>query len=130
MKEIAHETDECELRNVIHAAKLQRMANAHANLASKYRARMKEECHRVRKTKNSNKADAVKNMAKELRDNPAQPLRCIERDQNTRDGGQKGEMTADPKEIDNIVKRAWKRIYDGAADCLEGMTNLFFSKYH
>jgi len=44
---------------------------------------------------------------------------AIGRDRDTRDGGRKGEMTTDPVEVDDIVKRGWKVIYDGMAGNME-----------
>ena len=34
----------------------------------------------------------------------------VKRDRDTDDGGKKGEITTNPKEVDAIVKRAWKAV--------------------
>ena len=99
----------CDPANIIHVTTLQRMANKHTDLAKKYIGFVKKEVNNLRKTKNSHKPDMVKNMARELTERYAQPLNFAERDRNTRDGGQVGDITANPQEGDGIVKRAWKK---------------------
>ena len=50
----------------------------------------------------------------------------VERDQDTADGGKKGEITTNPNPIDLIVQRAWKKIYDGiGGNVEEGITKFF-----
>ena len=52
-------------------------------------------------------------MCRTIGNQKAPPLVCVERDRDTPDGGRRGEITSKPKEIDAIVKRAWKAIHDG-----------------
>lgn len=40
-------------------------------------------------------------------------LMGVFRDRDTPDDGKAGQMTSDPAEIDAVVKRAWKIVYDG-----------------
>ena len=46
----------------------------------------------------------VKHMSKELTAKQSQSLNFAERDRITRDGGQIGEITADPAEVDGIIE--------------------------
>ena len=51
------------------------------------------------------------------------------RDRDIGDGGRKGEITSKPKEIDAIVKRAWKTIHDGMSGCMETAVEEYLNKY-
>ena len=38
---------------------------------------------------------------------------CVARDRDAEDGGKKGQLTSNPADIDAVVRRAWKAVYDG-----------------
>ena len=38
-------------------------------------------------------------------------------------------MTTNPTDIDAVVRRAWKAIYDGTADAIGGAVDLFMNKF-
>ena len=38
-------------------------------------------------------------------------------------------MTANPAQIDAVVRRAWKTIYDGAFGATEGAVDVFLNKF-
>ena len=38
-------------------------------------------------------------------------------------------MTANLADIDAVVRRAWKTIYDGAAEATEGAVDAFMNKF-
>ena len=53
----------------------------------------------------------------------------VKRDQDTADGGKKGEITTNPNLIDLIVQRAWKKIYDGIGGNVEKGIAKFFKQF-
>ena len=38
-------------------------------------------------------------------------------------------MTTNPTDIDAVVRRAWKAIYDGTADATGGAVDFFLNKF-
>ena len=53
----------------------------------------------------------------------------VKRDRDTDDGGKKGEITTNPKEVDGIVKRAWKAVYDGVGQNVFNVIQAFFKDF-
>ena len=39
-------------------------------------------------------------------------MNCIARDRDTADGGKNGQLTSNPADIDGVIRRAWKVVYD------------------
>ena len=68
-------------------------------------------------------------MSRAIGNEPAKPLLCVKRDKDTPDGGKQGEITTNPEEVDAIVKRAWKKVYDGRAWCMGTDIEAFFDKF-
>ena len=54
---------------------------------------------------------------------------CVKRGRDTPDGGKHGEIIANPQDVDAIVKRARKTIYDGVAANMEDAINGFFEQF-
>ena len=50
------------------------------------------------------------------------------RDRDTDDGGKKGHITSNPVDVDNIVRRAWQAIHEGAEGCIETAVDQFLDK--
>ena len=120
---------ERKVDNIIHAAKITRMGEMHILKAKAMIGKLKSEITKVRRAANSSKIDGVKHLSKAIGDKPAKPLTCVVRDRDTADGGKKGEITTNPKDVDAIVKRAWKAIYDGMAGCMETAVQTFLEAY-
>ena len=57
------------------------------------------------------------------------PLTCVERDRDTSDGGKRGEITSNPKDVDAIVKRAWNAIHQGMQGCMDTAIEVYLEKY-
>ena len=53
----------------------------------------------------------------------------VKRDKDTDNGGKTGQLTADPREADAIVKRAWNKIYEGNVKDQTARIGHFFNKY-
>jgi len=53
----------------------------------------------------------------------------IARDQDTRDGGKIGQIASNPVDVDNIVRRAWQAIHEGAEGCIETAVAQFLGIY-
>lgn len=53
----------------------------------------------------------------------------MDRDRDNPDGGKKGEITTNPKEVGGIIKRAWANIHDGVAGCLDEKVDVFLNLY-
>ena len=119
----------CDIKNIIHAAKMARIAEAHIQKAKSYMAKMKEEVKKVRKEQNSSTKVGVKNLSRAIGDDQAQPLIVVERDCDTKDGGEKGELTSNPRDTDAVVKRAWQAIHKGMSGCIEIAKEAFLNKY-
>ena len=120
----------CDLSNVIHTAKLTRIGDAHIAKAKAYEAKVKAEVIQARRQGNDCKDKGIKNLSKAISGPRAKPLTCVQRDRDTSDGGKVGQMTADPREVDAVVKRAWKAIYDGMQGCITPAVAKFLSKYN
>jgi hypothetical protein len=71
----------------------------------------------------------VNNLSAALREHQANALLCIARDRDTEDGGKKGQLTSNPSDIDWVVRRAWKKIYDGIGGCIDTAVEHYFDKY-
>jgi hypothetical protein len=127
--EILSEVAECDTDNVIHAAKIRRLAEAHAKRAKAIRDQLRAEVRRAKVAQNSCKQFGVKNLSAAIGDQKAQAITCVIRDQDTSDGGKKGQMTTNPTDIDAVVRRAWKAIYDGTADATGGAVDMFMNKF-
>lgn len=87
--EILGEVTVCDLENVIHAAKIRRLAEAHANRAKAIRDQLRAEVRRAKVAQNSCKQFGVKNLSAAIGDQKAQAITCVIRDQDTGDGGTK-----------------------------------------
>ena len=68
-------------------------------------------------------------MSRAIGDPQAKPLTCVCRDQDTKDGGRKGQITSNPSDVDGVVKRAWQAIHNGMAGCMSKATDLFLNTY-
>lgn len=120
---------ECKIDNIMHVAKVQRLGEQHIQTAKHLASKAKAEVMRAKRGVNSSKKDGIKHLSKGIGNQPAKPLTCVKRDRDTPDGGKKGEIKADPQEVDAIVKRAWKVIYDGMVGCMQTVVDLFFDTY-
>ena len=114
-QEILEQIRECKIDNIMHAAKIQRLGEQHVLRAKSVASKARAEVMQVKRGINSSKNDGIKHLSKAIGNEPAKPLTCVKIDRDTPGGGRKGEITADPQEVDAIVKRAWKVIYDGMA---------------
>ena len=54
---------------------------------------------------------------------------CVARDEDTEDGGKKGQLTSNPSDIDAVVRRAWNTVYNGIGGCIGTAVDLFLNKY-
>ena len=95
--EMETEVATCDTRNVIHAAKLQRLGNAHADKAKVFRGKLKAQINRDSKQRNSNKKNGIKHMAKTIGDKCGQALTAVERGRDTPDGGSRVKLRAIPR---------------------------------
>ena len=89
---------------------------------TKYVKKLKEEL-------NEQGGKAVKKIIKRIDKVQAQPIMYLKRDREGIEGQSVGTYTTDPKEIDGIVMRAWKKIYEGTKDNVHKAAELFIKKY-
>ena len=127
--EMDQEIKTCDINNMIHSAKFTRIAEAHNAKAQAYMAKVKSEVSHIKSQQNSTKKNGIKHLSRTIGDNKAQPLIMVERDRATQDGGRKGELTSNPKDIDAVVKRAWQAIHNGMAGCIETAVETFLCNY-
>ena len=71
----------------------------------------------------------MKNLSAAIREQQCNALLCIARDEDTQDGGKKGQLASNPSDVDGVVRRAWKKIYDGIGGCIGTAVDHFFNKY-
>ena len=90
--EILSEVTVCDLENVIHAANIRRLAEAHAKRAKAIRDQLRAEVRRAKVAQHSCKQFGVKNLSTAIGDQKAQAISCVIRDQDTGDGGEKGRL--------------------------------------
>lgn len=83
----------------------------------------------INKWKNSNKKGGVNYLARQTGEKKVKPITGVERDHDTPDGGRKGEITTNPKEVDGIIKRALTTIHDGVAGCLDEKVDALLNLY-
>lgn len=69
-------------------------------------------------------------MSKAIDGQKGQPLKSIQRDRYTPDGGKAGQVTHDPKQIDAVVKRAWRAVHHGNVQDVEQTVESFLDKYN
>ena len=101
----------CDQSNVIHAAKITRIGEAHKQSATQYLARVKNEVDRQKRDRNSCTKSGGKHLSAAISEQKGKPMTNIVRDRDTDDGGKKGQITSNPADIDGIVRRAWQAIH-------------------
>ena len=91
-----------------------RCGEAHKRLAHQYFAKTKGEVEKAVKANNSSGENGGKYLAVAVGDQLGKPLMGVCRDRDTADGGNAGQMTSNPDDVDAIVKRARQKIHEGA----------------
>ena len=76
-----------------------------------YFAKAKGEVEKAVRTRNSSGDDGGKYLAAAVGEQAGKPLTSVCRDRDTADGGNTGQMTSNPMDVDAIVKRAWPKIH-------------------
>ena len=84
---------------------------------------------KIRRSMEEKGGKGVKEVVARIDNRQAQPIAFLERDREGPQGQEAGTITTDPKEIDGIVKRAWKKIYAGTKDDTKKATEEFLEKY-
>jgi len=120
---------ECDIDNLIHAAKIMRIGEEHARKAQSYRAKVANESTKLRRELNSDKTQGGKHLSKAIGSKATQPLVVVERDQHTKDGGKPGELTSNPQDIDAVVKRTWQAIHGGIGGAIGEAIEAYLHKY-
>ena len=82
----------------------------------------------VRRQRNSNGSEGVKNMSEAIGEAQAKALIAIKGDQDTKDGGKRGKVTTNPQQVYAIVTMAWKVIYDGMAGSIPHRVHDFVNE--
>ena len=128
-KEIHEQIGSIDTENPISSAKLTRLGEMHINKAKAFSSKFRQEIKKAKRRNNDCKIKGLKNISRAIGQQPARPLTCVCRDEPTIDGGKVGEITTNPREVDAIVKRAWKKIYDGVGGCIQEGVDVFLEKY-
>lgn len=129
MHEMLQDIQDVNLQNVIHAAKVRRMADLHDAKAKVIRDHLKAEIQKVRRYANACKKSGIRSLSKAVGEQRVNALTCTVKDKDTNDGGKKGQITTNLADIDGIVKRAWKTIYDGVGGNIGTAVHDFLNKY-
>ena len=129
MRELLELIGQCDLDNVIHSAKITRCEEAHKRLAQQYLQKTEGEVEKIVKQKNSSGDDVGKHLAVAIGEQPAKPLANVRRDRDIADGGNAGQMTSNPADVDAIVKRAWQQIHKGTGACITKAVDAVLDTY-
>ena len=103
MKEMLDLIQECDIDNVIHAAKARRIGDMHIEKAKCIRSKLQGEVQKIKMLRNSCRRHGVKNLSAAIGEQQGNALLCIARDRDTEDGGKKGQLTSNPSDIDEVV---------------------------
>ena len=79
--------------------------------------------------KTCTKKTGLKTRCRKVNGPVAAPLLYVKRDKEGPQGQPIGQFTTNPQEIDGVVKRAWKKIYDGNCNQVTKMVDAFMQKY-
>ena len=93
----------CDLSNVIHAAKIARLGEAHKQKAQAYLAKPKGEIAKDSRERNICSRNGGKHLSAAISEQKGKPMTNMCRDRDTDDGGKKGQITSNPVDVDNIV---------------------------
>ena len=115
----------------MHASLIKKIAQLHSDKSKTLRTTARNEATKLKRAVNSDttKGRGSRSISRHLNCSEAKPLIGVKRDQDTNDGGKKGEITTNPNIVDLIVQRAWKKIYDGIGGDIEQGINNFFKQY-
>ena len=129
--EMAALLEDIDIHNPIHSARLRRVGEQHLAKAKAHQAQIRTEAIRINREANSDTkgGKGIKKISRSIGDPAAKPLIFVKRDQDTADGGKKGDITTNPSEVDAIVKRWWKNIYDGIGGNIEKGIAAFFREF-
>lgn len=108
---------------------LQRMADKHHQMRRKLMAKIIAKACKMQTEANNDPKKGMRNMSRKVDGPKASPLRYVKRDANASSQHKAGTITTKPAEIDGIVRRAWKRIYDGNTDDAAAVVRRFITKY-
>lgn len=111
--------------------RLIRLADKHKAAAGALRQKARNHAIKLRRTANSDKAKSkgIKAISKAIGEAQAKPIMFVKRDQDTFDGGKTGEVTTNPNLVDEVVRRNWKKIYDGVGGNVQQGIHDYFSSY-
>ena len=119
----------CDLDNTIHAAKIARLGEADQQQNQAYLATVKGEIAKDTRDRNTCSKFGGKHLSAAISEQKGKPMTNICRDRNTSDGGKKGQIASNPVDVDNIVRRAWQAIHEGAEGCIETAVEHFMDLY-
>lgn len=122
INEMHQEMQKCDVNNTTHAAKITRMGELHIRKAKAVMGKLRGEITNVKRMNNACKRDGIGHLSKAIGYKQAKPLFGVLRDRDTVDGGTEGQIANNPRDIDAIVKRAWKAIHDGMAGFMQRAT--------
>ena len=97
----------------IHAAKVFRIAEKHKKAAGKLNNAVRADNKKLQQLHNDDPIRGVKSIGKKIDAQAAPPLEFVKRDGYCTDGGAEGSVTTSPQQIDGVVTRAWRKIYQG-----------------
>ena len=92
----------------MHTSLINKIAQHHSDKAKALITTARNEAIKRKTIANSDtsRGKGSRNISRHLSHNDAKPLMGVKRDQDTADGGKKGEITTNPNLIDFIVQRA------------------------
>ena len=111
-----------------HLIQLKRMANHFRTKRDAIASQLAKQAHEQKVKDFDNDRHHVKAYSK-LSDNLTKPITFLKRDEVGPEGQQIGTFATQPAELDNILTRAWQRIYHGTSRPLQQVADDFCKKY-
>ena len=101
------------MKEPLDAAYLRRAATIHRNLHDKLREAALSVMAKKEKEKCEDGSKGTGRIIRKIKANYARPLLYVGRKERQPDGSMKMQYYTQPKEVDALVRREWKAIYDG-----------------
>ena len=117
------------VENVIQAAMLERVAQVHVKRRDKLSSKADRMTRAEDREQNADKKRGMRAMARKTHGPSTPPLLFVKRDGHGGEDKPAGTYTTAPDEIDGIVRRTWRKIYDGNAKDPGLLVKTFMSKY-
>lgn len=124
-KEYAETVMACNLDNATQSATLERIAAKNYGMRGELNPKIAAECASQQRSENEERKRGLKVMSRKVDGPAAAPLVFVKRDAQSSTKHEAGSFTTNLDEIDVVVRRAWRSIYQGNTDDVAKVVKLF-----